>query len=42
MTYQELLDAHVRAGDGPGAREMLEDMSKCLSSPASSLYPFVA
>lgn len=28
MTYQELLDAHVRAGDGPGAREMLKDMSK--------------
>eukprot|EP00439_Symbiodinium_sp_Y106_P071077 s464_g12.t1 len=28
MTYQELLNAHVLAGDGPGARELLEDMSK--------------
>ena len=40
MTYQELLNAHVLAGDGPGARELLEDMSKCLSSPVSSLYRF--
>ena len=40
MTYQELLNAHVLAGDGPGARELLEDMSKCLSSPVSIPLPF--
>eukprot|EP00439_Symbiodinium_sp_Y106_P029180 s397_g3.t1 len=28
LTYQELLRAYVYAGDGPSAREMLEDMEK--------------
>ena len=28
LTYQVLLNAHVHAGDGPGARELVEDMEK--------------